>query len=525
MSSKTRSTRKNTGVVTQNFITEFLSTLETSILFNTKKENYELLRKIQMVKMETIITKTKPILSKLREIKELTPILTVEIFSKNVSFSALIYKNKEVYNLIKKTIKIDNNTIDKYLLEYINIFTMKSRSKSYGGFMSLELFNKLWGQRKNVPWYFVLSLLSILWSSYVLHYSSIAFVNHIDNNTAAKFIKNTFSNPSQDIFNCKIEYTETEQFYLDLLKKTKFLDDSKIDIIAKVFNKHRCSLENPTMFKENIFFHKIKIPREIEGPASAPKMNNLVDTPSVSNALQPISNPSLHLILYNRNENENDKILHGLELKINEKFGKTLSTTKTKQELTDYVDSMRNINKNEFKTIFFENMKPAENQKEYSIFNINTNDVLKIAEYMGIDKSFFSLSMQYAAGFDVVDIIYDNFQQRMDDIKLYIEKTKLDAEYDFNKLIKHSRSLIKYTTSMVYYLIIYMIIVVNFIVSSTLMGRKIWNYMRPNAKKEESLMVIQQDNQSNSILDILGDTLEIADKVEAVVTTRRTRKK
>ena len=84
----------------------------------------------------------------------------------------------------------------------------------------------------------------------------IAFVNHIDNNTAANFIKNTFSNRNQDIFNCKIEYTEEEKFYLDLLKRTKILDDSKIDIIAKVFLKHRCSLENPTMFKENIFFHK-----------------------------------------------------------------------------------------------------------------------------------------------------------------------------------------------------------------------------------------------------------------------------
>lgn len=519
MPSKTRSTRKNTGGVTEKFITEFLSTLETAILFNTKKENYELLRKIQEVKAETIITKTKPIISKLREMEELTPLLTVEIFSKNVSFAALIYKNKEVYTLIKKTIEIDDTTIDKYLLDYIHIFTMKRNT--YGGFMSLELFNKLWGQRKNVPWYFVLSLLSILWSSYVLHYSSIAFVNHIENNTAANFIKNTFSNPNKDIFNCKIEYTEKEQFYLDLLKKTKLLDDSKIDIIAKVFNKHRCSLENPTMFKENIFFHKMKIPREIEGPPE-PKMNNYME--STSNALQ-VANPSLYLTLYNRNENENDKILHGLELKINKKFNNILASTNREQELTDYVKSMRNINKKEFKTIFFENIKPAaENPKEYSIFNINTNDVLKIAEYMGIDKSFFGLSMQYAAGFDVVDIIYDNFQQRMEDIKLYIEKTKLDAEYDLNKLIRHSRSLIKYTTSMVYFLIIYMIIMVNFMISSTLMGRKIWNYMRPTVKKEESLMVIQKDNQTNNILDILGDTLEIVDKAKTVVS-KRTRKK
>jgi hypothetical protein len=350
----------------------------------------------------------------------------------------------------------------------------------------------------------VLSLLSILWSSYVLHYSSIAFVNHIENNTAAKFIQYTFTNPNQAIFNCKIEYTEKEQFYLDLLKKTKLLDDSKIDIIAKVFNNHKCSLENPTMVKDNIFFHKMKIPREIE----APKMNNWVSTSNV--------NPSLHLTLYNRNENENDTILDGLELKINKKFNTILASTNTKQELTDYVESMQKINKNEFKTIFFENVKPVDNPKEYSIFNINANDVLKIAEYMGIDKTFFGLSMQYAAGFDVVDIIYDNFQQRMEDIKLYIEKTKLDAEYDLNKLIRHSRALIKYTISMVYFLIIYMIIVVNFIISSTLMGRKIWNYMRPNAKKEESLMVIQNQNQTNSILDTLDKDYN--------VTTRRTRK-
>lgn len=45
MPSKTRLTRKNHSIVTKKFITEFMSTLETAILFNTKKQNYELLRK------------------------------------------------------------------------------------------------------------------------------------------------------------------------------------------------------------------------------------------------------------------------------------------------------------------------------------------------------------------------------------------------------------------------------------------------------------------------------------------------
>ena len=92
---------------------------------------------------------------------------------------------------------------------------------------------------------------------------------------------------------------------------------------------------------------------------------------------------------------------------------------------------------------------------------------------------------------------------------------------------------------MVYFLIIYMVIVVNFMISSTLMGKKIWNYMRPNVKKEESLMVIQKDNATNSILDVLevgldkvnnvrNDAIDKVSNVKDVVTnitTRRTRKK
>ena len=248
-------------------------------------------------------------------------------------------------------------------------------------------------------------------------------------------------------------------------------------------------------------------------------------TSSSSKSLQTVSNPSLHLTLYNRNENkENELILQDLESKINVKFNNELSKTEREAELTDYIKSMKNINKEEFKTIFFENAKREENLKEYSIFNIETKDFLKIAEYMGIDKSLFGLGIQTAAGIDVFDIIYDNFQQRMDDVKLYIEKTKLDVEYDINKLIRHSRSLIKNTIAMVRFLIIYMVIVVNFVISSTLMGKKIWNYMRPTSKKEESLIVIEDSNRTNSILDILDNTLEIVEKVD-LITTRKTRKK
>jgi DNA-directed RNA polymerase beta subunit len=359
--------KKNNDIITEKFITKFISELGNSILYNTNSMNLQLLREIQHVEnTENIVSKIKPVLSKLREMKEdLEPLLTVDIFSKNVCFAALIYKNKDVYRLIRKTTKINDDDIDTYLLDYINIITNKM-SGGNDSFFSLNIFNKLWGQKKNVPWYFVLSLLSILWSSYVLHYSSIEFVNHIENNTAAKFIKNTFSNTNQDFFKCNIEYNEKEQFYLDILKKTKFLDEDKIDIIAKVFNRHRCLLEKPTIFKENLFFHKMKIPKEIGAPK--PQINNFmenVDTSSSSKSLQMVSNPSLHLTLYNRNENkENEQILHYLKASISQS-----------SEHISYDDSIRYITSSVIYTPI--NMDKDEGQKKKKDFAIDvlTNDL------------------------------------------------------------------------------------------------------------------------------------------------------
>ena len=90
------STRKNItkSKSNANSIPKSLETLGQLILHNTNSKNIELLKSIQH---------NKPIFKNnyIENIVDKNPLVTPEIISKTICFTALIYKNEAVFKLIK----------------------------------------------------------------------------------------------------------------------------------------------------------------------------------------------------------------------------------------------------------------------------------------------------------------------------------------------------------------------------------------------------------------------------------------
>jgi hypothetical protein len=472
------------------------------ILQNTKSSNIQLMENIQNTKQYH-----HSFIEKISEMMDKNPGLTVEMVSTNICFTALIYQNKAVYSLIRKMLKVNDQTINNYIIHMIGSFFPEA--EIVGG-EDTDLMISI--PKKKFPIYnslfFIISLFSVLWVSFISYNQLLIVQEELKTNQAFSLVTDIGSAAMTCNFE-NIQLPKEQTSILKIVKYSNILDNIIVNNFEKALKLRQCITDPNRLFKKELN-NKSIINKNYNSNGSKKVILNIGTTitpnqienkqiMSQSLAMVPSSNvammvPSENMMAFIKEYNT--EVYTNIETKI-ENDMKIISNA---EELAEYFKKMGEIDISEFKLSF-------ETQIDTSVPTLQ--DLKNILGIFGDSPSLFKLFIKGFAGMNIIDVVYKDYKKRMllihndiikkaADLNLYIDTVLLDAD-----------TLIKFYFSFANLFYWFMSVASIFGVTTCLMVKNLYNYLKESKKK-------------NSKLQIENDS-KIEDNNE-LTTTRKTRK-
>jgi len=455
--------------------------LGKSIISNTRSKNIELLKSIQSTK-----TSYKNIY--IEEIIQKYPEITPEIISRNITFIALIYQNESIYPIIKNMLNIKKETHDNYILSVIGVFFPEA--DIVGGtdvIVQTENKNKM---SMFIPWFFLISLLSMLWVSYI-SYNQLFFIQHeLEKNTAFSLVNDIGSAAMTCDFK-NIHLSKEEESIFKIIKyansKYTIIDNIILGNIENTIKLRKCILDPTSTFETDVFNQNIRtgsgssnnykkqilnietniVPSQLENKKVVSQSLALVPS-STAAMLVPTETMQKYIINYNA------ELYNNIEKKIRT----DVETIRDPTALINYFKKMENMDLRDFKTFFEEKTYIDSDSSIPSIKDLK--NILGI--FGGETDTVFSLFIKGFAGMNIIDVVYSDYKKRM--IMIHTELTIKSAQLNqyIENLIVDSSILITLLISFKTILCWFVFVAVNFGVASY----KMIGYIREQMKKSKS---------------------------------------
>ena len=418
------STRKNTLTRKYNNILEKIG---QAILHDTKSVNITLLKSIQT---------TKPIFKNefIEQIMLKYPEFTPEFVSKIICFIALIYNNKEVFNLMKPFISsIKEKKHNHYILSMIGSYFPEA--EIVGGYdHELVVYNKdtLPSKKKIemfIPWFFIISMFAMMFVSYVSYNQLLIIQKELGKNTAFSLVKDVGSAARTCNFNA-IYLSNEEESIFKVITYSNIVDKKIIDALKNTLKLRKCVLDPNSIFETEVFNQNIRtasssssnnkqvlkldtniIPNELESKNVVSQSLALVPSSSAA-MLVPTETMTKYIKSYNAKIYE----------KVEKKIRSYIQSKKDPAALIQYFKKMENMDIHDFKSFFEE---PYSQSADYTIPNLkDLNNILGI--FGGNQDSLFELFIKGFSGMNILDVVYRDYKKRM--ISIHTELTIKSAQ-------------------------------------------------------------------------------------------------
>lgn len=502
--SKSKSRSNNKIKIHRNY-NNIIENLGKSILQDTTSKNIELLKSIQT---------STPIL-KHEYMDEIISKLTPETISKTISFAALIYKNKKVYQIMKPFLIATEKMHDEYIFSIISSFAPEAEMA--GGYEvalnQKQHQNKITPKKMKlfVPWFFILSLFSLLWVSFI-SYNQLLFIQaELEKNTAFALVKDVGSAAMTCDFN-NIHLSREEESIFKIIKYANVIDTKILVNIENTLKLRKCILDPKKTFQTEVFNQNVRpatsylkidtniVPNEIENKKVLSQSLALV--PSSSTAmLVPTETMKLYITDYNAD------LYSNIERKIKDE----ISSIKNEKELITYFDRMGKIELHDFKSYFEETETETYTENDSTIPSLK--DLQNILGIFGGDtNSLFKLFIQNFAGMNIINVVYADYKKRMISIHTELTKKSADLNQYTENIIIDSATLITLLISFKTIFFWFLAVSINFGFASYKLTQYIRqkkptvinNYMvtetepEPEVKPETSVIRKTKKRQSNS---------------------------
>jgi len=472
--------------------TNLLEHLGQTILQNTKPMNIKLLKSIQT---------TKPIFKNniIEKIMIENPLFTPEIISKTLCFLALIYKNQDVFKLMKPFLSSINETKhNDYIISMIGSYFPEA--EIIGGNDNEVIIMSKNSKKKMLlftPWIFMISLFAMMFTSYVSYNQLLFIQKELGKNTAFSLVKDIGSAARTCDFN-QIHLSNEEESIFKVIKFSKVIDKKIVDAIENTLKLRKCILDPNNMFETEVFNQNIRtasssssyqkqimnidtniIPTELESKIVITESLALVPSSSIG-MLVPTETMTKYIKSYNA------KIYEKVEAKIRSDINVKTDPT----ALIQYFKKMEKMDLQDFKRYFEESYSESA---EYSIPTLkDLNNILGI--FGGTQDSMFELFIKGFSGMNIVDVVYRDYKKRMISIhtELTIKRAELDKYIEF--LIADTATLIAMLISFKTILCWFIFVTLNFGYASY----KMTQFIRENMKNKINVMPIpiepEEDN-------------------------------
>lgn len=491
---------------------KYLETLGQLILQNTKPKNIELLKSIQHNKPHFKNFNIENIVNK-------NPYITPEIISKTICFTALIYKNEAVFKFIKTHFmpSLDIRKHNDYILSMIGPFFPEAEIVGGVGeelmIPSRQSNNTTRSNKKKMqmftPWFFIISLLSFIWVSFISYNQLLFIQTEMENNAAFALVKDITSAAFTCDFN-NIYLTEEERSIFKVLRYSNILDKRALDAIEKTLKLQKCVSDPTKVFETEVFNQNIRtgekstsyqkqilniktniVPNELENKEVI--TNSLALVPASSAAmLVPTETMTKYIANYN------SKIYNNIESKI----AKDMDSIRKNGNidpgvLIKYFKNMQNMNVRDFKAYFEETPGTgAGADADYIIPNLtDLNNILGI--FGGNQDSLFEIFIKGFAGMNIIEVTHADFKKRMLSIHTeLIIKSAQTNEYIENLIIDSS--------SLISLLISFKTILCWFISISLIFGSasyKMTQYIREQMKRKPQSQNLLENMENNDNME------------------------
>jgi hypothetical protein len=504
---KSRSRSKNVNVSIQKF-NNIIEELGKSIISNTNSKNIELLKSIQYVK-----TSLKN--SYIEEIMLEYPNITPEFVAKNISFIALIYQNKSIYPIIRKMINIKEETHNNYILTIIGSFFPEAEIVGGMDLVVRENNNNSTIENKKIrmfiPWFFLISLLSMLWVSYI-SYNQLFFIQHeLEKNSAFSLVKDIGSAAMTCDFK-NIHLSKEEESIFKIIKfansKITFMDTFILENIEKTIKLRKCILDPKGTFETEVFNQNIKMGTGTRSSNNYQKQILNIDTNIVPSQLESkkVISQSLALVpsstaamlvptetMQKYIMNYNEDLYNNIENKIRTDVEMIHDPT----ALINYFKKMENMDLRDFKSFFEDNTYLESDSAIPSMKDLK--NILGI--FGGETDSMFSLFIKGFSGMNIIDVVYNDYKKRM--VMIHTELTIKSAQLNnyIENLIIDSSILITLLISFKTILCWFIFVALNFGIASY----KMTKYIRDKMKKSKSKRnLISSTRKNKEKMDLLS---------------------
>jgi hypothetical protein len=500
--SHSRGSRKISITKYNNIIEE----LGKSIISNTSSKNIELLKSIQSTK-----TSYKNIY--IEEIIQEYPKITPEIISRNITFIALIYQNKSIYSIIKNMLNIKEETHEKYILYMIGPFFPESDIVGGTDIVVQENNNNNNTNTNNnkksifIPWFFLISLLSMLWVSYI-SYNQLFFIQHeLEKNTAFSLVKDVGSAAMTCDFK-NIHLSKEEESIFKIIKyansKYTIIDNFILENIEKTIKLRKCILDPKGTFETDVFNQNIRTGTEVSNNYKKQILNietNIVPSQleskkviSQSLALVPSSTAAMLVPTETMQKyimNYNTELYNNIEKKIRT----DVETIRDPTALINYFKKMENMDLRDFKSFFEEKTYLDSDSSIPSMKDLK--NILGI--FGGETDTVFSLFIKSFAGMNIIDVVYSDYKKRM--IMIHTELTIKSAQLNnyIENLIIDSSILITLLISFKTILCWFVFVSINFGLASYKMVGYIREQMKRSKSKSKQLSLKKSNHSTNFI--------------------------
>lgn len=476
--SRSRSKNINTSIHKYNNIIEELG---KSIISNTKSKNIELLKSIQSVKKSSILLNNIYIAEVIQKYPDITP----EFVAKNISFIAMIYQNKSIYPIIRKMLNIKEETHHNFILSIIGPFFPEAEIVGGTDLVAREDDNIKKKKLLFIPWFFLISLLSMLWVSYI-SYNQLFFIQHeLQKNTAFSLVKDIGSAAMTCDFK-NIHLSKEEESVFKIIKyansKITIIDTFILENIEKTIKLRKCILDPKGTFETEVFHQNIKterhsqkqilnietniVPSQLESKTVISQSLALVPS-STAAMLVPTETMQKYIMNYNADLYNN----------IEKKIRTDVETIRDPIALIQYFKKMENMDLRDFKSFFEDNSYLESDSAIPSMKDLK--NILGI--FGGETDSMFSLFIKGFSGMNIIDVVYNDYKKRM--VMIHTELTIKSAQLNnyIENLIIDSSILITLLISFKTILCWFVFVAINFGFASY----KMTGYIRDQMKKSK----------------------------------------